>query len=64
VITKDPAKHNTAPADHIEGEGLGRTLFPQSLYQDQLARRLGSGIAVPSIGPRSTVDCVDPPSKQ
>ena len=47
VGTKDPAKHNTAPADHIEGEGLGTTLFPPSLYQDQLARRLGALIAVP-----------------
>lgn len=51
VTTKDPSLHNTAPADHIEGEGLGRTLFPPSLYQDQLERRLRTGIAVRSIAP-------------
>jgi hypothetical protein len=28
------------PPDHVEGEGLGATLEPQSLYHDQLARRL------------------------
>lgn len=49
VITKDPSLHHTAPADHIEGEGLGRTLVPQSLYQDQLERRLGPGITGASI---------------
>jgi hypothetical protein len=48
VITKDPALHNTAPADHIEGVGLGRTLIPASIYQDQLERRLGTGIKVTS----------------
>ena len=48
VTTKDPALHNTAPADHIEGVGLGRTLFPVSIYQDQLERRLGTGIKVTS----------------
>jgi len=47
VLAKNPAKHNTGPADHIEGEGLGGTLDPPSLYQDQLARRLGAGITVP-----------------
>lgn len=29
------------PADHVEGVGQGDTLEPFSLYQDQLARRLG-----------------------
>lgn len=28
------------PDDHLEGVGEGRTLFPRSLYEDQLARRL------------------------
>jgi hypothetical protein len=28
------------PADHVEGAGLGDTLEPFSLYEDQLARRL------------------------
>jgi hypothetical protein len=72
VLTKDPAKHNTAPADHIEGEGLGGTLFPPSLYQDQLARRLRAGIAVPGRagagikigGTRSAVHSSALPSKQ
>jgi hypothetical protein len=31
-----------SPPDHLEGEGLGATLAPQSLYRDQLSRRLGS----------------------
>ncbi|MEX1115054.1 MAG: InlB B-repeat-containing protein [Akkermansiaceae bacterium] len=31
---------NTAPADHLEGINSGATLFPQSLYLDQLSRRL------------------------
>jgi hypothetical protein len=30
----------TAPADFIEGAGKGRTLAPQSLYEDQLKKRL------------------------
>ena len=58
VATKDPSKHHTAPADHIEGEGLGKTLFPQSLYQDQLARRLGTG------GTARAIHRPDPPLKQ
>lgn len=48
VTTKDPLLHHTAPVDHIEGMGLGRTLFPASIYQDQLERRLGAGIKVTS----------------
>jgi hypothetical protein len=31
----------TDPADHVEGVGRGTTLEPQSLYLDQLRRRLG-----------------------
>lgn len=31
----------TEPEDFLEGEGLGDTLVPESLYDDQLARRLG-----------------------
>lgn len=30
------------PVDHVEGEGLGETLVPQSLFLDQRSRRLGS----------------------
>jgi hypothetical protein len=33
---------DTAPEDWLEGEDLGATLTPASLYEDQLARRLGS----------------------
>lgn len=32
----------TAPEDYVEGKGQGATLFPPSLYQHQLARRLAS----------------------
>ena len=38
VITD--ADEGTAPADLVEGAGKGRTLVPQSLYEDQLRRRL------------------------
>lgn len=31
----------TAPLDHLEGQGLGDTLVPFSLFQDQRRRRLG-----------------------
>jgi hypothetical protein len=31
----------TAPEDFLEGRGLGDTLEPESLYLDQLARRIG-----------------------
>ncbi|MEA2068503.1 MAG: hypothetical protein U9P12_04820, partial [Verrucomicrobiota bacterium] len=54
VVSIDPALNNTAPADHVEGEGLGGTLFPPSLYLDQLARRLGlsgSTVVVVSTDP-------------
>jgi hypothetical protein len=33
----------TAPVDHAEGAGMGDTLQPLSLYNDQVARRLGAG---------------------
>jgi hypothetical protein len=39
--------YNSAPEDHTEGIGLGKSLQPQSLYEDQLAKRLttsGSGM--------------------
>jgi hypothetical protein len=38
---------NTSPADHVEGAGLGADLQPASLYDDQLARRLG----LPAVAP-------------
>ena len=37
-LANGPAQ-GTAPADYVEGEGRGDTLVPQSLYDDQLARR-------------------------
>ena len=35
----------TAPVDHVEGIGTGADLQPQSLYYDQLARRLNRGVS-------------------
>lgn len=35
------AGEGTEPADWLEGDGEGATLSPQSLFEDQLARRLG-----------------------
>lgn len=32
-------EYNTAPEDWVEGQGMGGTLVPQSLYEDQLAKR-------------------------
>ncbi len=38
------------PPDHVEGAGQGDTLEPSSLYEDQLARRLGLvEVSVPEI---------------
>ena len=34
-----PTAKGTEPQDHLEGCGRGRGLVPQSLYEDQLARR-------------------------
>lgn len=36
------------PQDHTEGAGMGSTLEPFSLYEDQLLRRLGGGPGGPS----------------
>ncbi len=41
VWNRDPARCNTWPLDFVEGEGKGASLFPASLYLDQLARRMG-----------------------
>ena len=32
-------EYNTSPEDWLEGQGLGTTLVPQSLYEDQLDKR-------------------------
>lgn len=37
---RNPTEGNTAPADILEGIGKGASLEPQSLYSDQLQRRL------------------------
>lgn len=37
-LANGPAQ-GTAPADYVEGKGRGASLEPQSLYEDQLARR-------------------------
>ena len=44
---------NTAPEDWLEGQGLGATLQPQSLYLDQLAKRLASLSPTPTPTPTS-----------
>lgn len=40
---------NTAPEDYKEGIGTGSTLSPQSLYYDQLAKRLGGSTEPPAV---------------
>lgn len=50
VENRDPSRHNTEPLDHVEGVGLGNRLYPQSLYSDQLFRRLGLSVFVESVG--------------
>ncbi|MBT8494985.1 MAG: hypothetical protein KJO07_18190, partial [Deltaproteobacteria bacterium] len=39
---ENPSGDGTAPKDWVEGEGMGDSLEPQSLYDEQLARRLGT----------------------
>ena len=36
-----PSQARTQPVDHVEGGGLGELLRPRSLFDDQVARRLG-----------------------
>lgn len=36
----NPTDGNTSPADHVEGIGMGASMEPQSLYNDQLAKRM------------------------
>ncbi|MCU0791371.1 MAG: DNRLRE domain-containing protein [Opitutaceae bacterium] len=49
------------PVDHVEGVGLGETLAPFSLYQDQLLRRLGPAarLAATTISLPFPADTVD-----
>jgi pectate lyase-like protein len=44
----------TDPVDHVEGVGQGQTLAPASLYEDQLARRLGA------VAPAAGIACQQP----
>jgi hypothetical protein len=39
----------TDPVDHAEGVGQGAALVPTSLYEDQLARRLGARAPAPGV---------------
>ncbi len=41
IGTLDPDGEGTEPEDWVEGDGTGAHLQPRSLYEDQLARRLG-----------------------
>lgn len=45
---------NTAPEDFLEGQGLGAMLEPQSLYLDQLARRIARISPTPTPTPSIT----------
>jgi hypothetical protein len=42
------AATRTDPIDHLEGEGQGDTLAPQSLFLDQRGRRLGPDFVLPT----------------
>lgn len=48
--------YRTNPVDHVEGQGMGESLEPRSLFDDQLRRRLGESdpvdrVAMPEISP-------------
>lgn len=38
----NPGGQSTEPRDWVEGAGQGQLLYPPSLYEDQLRRRLSS----------------------
>lgn len=42
--------HPSVPADVVEGVGKGASLEPQSLYAEQLAKRLGTATS-PALPP-------------
>ncbi len=44
-VIEQPSNKDTAPEDWSEGQGHSGTIEPQSLYLDQLARRLSGGQA-------------------
>ena len=46
----NPTTGNTAPADHLEGIGSGDSLYPSSLYLDQLSQRVSPAVTYVSNG--------------
>ncbi len=58
----NPTGGNTAPADHLEGIGIGDTLEPASLYEDQLLRRLEPTVTYDANGATAGTAPVDPNS--
>lgn len=55
----NPTGGNTAPADHLEGIAAGATLVPQSLYLDQLSRRLSPVVTYAGNGATAGTAPVD-----
>jgi hypothetical protein len=68
---RTPSDPQSAPGDFVEGVGLGAELEPSSLYEDQLARRLGllppdppaNAAPVVDAGASQTIDGQDLPAK-
>lgn len=68
---RTPSDVQSAPGDFVEGVGLGAQLEPSSLYEDQLARRLGllppdppaNAAPVVDAGESQTIDGQDLPAK-
>lgn len=54
-FASNPTGGSTSPADHIEGVNTGATLQPQSLFLDQVTRRLSPTITFSSRGGSPTV---------
>ncbi len=49
TLLQSPDAEATAPEDWVEGRNQGRFLYPHSLYEDQLARRLGGAVETPCL---------------
>lgn len=47
IVDISVSTYRTEPADFVEGEGMGKTLQPASLYRDQLQKRTGLNIIDP-----------------
>jgi hypothetical protein len=57
----------TAPVDHVEGVGTGATLVPQSLYLDQVSKRLNNPVPclanqLPTISLAATASSLTAPA--